>query len=242
MKRPPTNLTQAAALLGHYAEVDAQLAEVEASRKVALARINTEADAEVARLAAELDDLAKRLQPWWDANGSDHAGKRKSAQISGCTIGYRIGRPKLGHTFASDDKAVEALKENALVQADHPHSLFAGSHQHGQAAAAGGQGRPGPGRHGLPDRPGRDLLHRAGGTAQHAGCMKLGAFPMVERLAKARAGLVHQIERGRIGITIDGTYQEPDMVARLSPAIHADIRAQIAEIDEDLRQLGVELD
>jgi len=110
MKRPPNTLTQAAALLGHYAEVDAQLAEVEANRKAQLGRINTAADVDAARLTGELEDLRKRLQPWWDANAGELAAKRKSAQISGCTIGYRIGRPKLTHGFENDSKAVEALR------------------------------------------------------------------------------------------------------------------------------------
>jgi len=72
--------------------------------------------------------------------------------------------------------------------------------------------------------------------------MKLAAFPMVTRLATARAGLVHQLERGKLGICIDGAFQDAETVERVKPAIHDALKAWIAEIDEDLRQLGVDLD
>jgi phage host-nuclease inhibitor protein Gam len=109
--KPPRTLDQATAILAHYAEVHAQLAEVEAGRTADLGRVNAAADAVAAPLVAELEQLQARLQPWWETAGQALAPKgRKSMQLGGCMIGSRTSRPKLAHGFADDDKAVEALQ------------------------------------------------------------------------------------------------------------------------------------
>jgi phage host-nuclease inhibitor protein Gam len=110
-QRPPRTLEQATALLGHYAQVDAQLASIEATRKTEIGRVNGQADAEATPLLAELEALSMRLQPWWEAHGAALAGKgRKSLQLGGCMIGSKAERARLGHGFENDDKAVEALR------------------------------------------------------------------------------------------------------------------------------------
>lgn len=109
--RTPRTQEQATNLLGHYAQVDTQLAEVEAVRKAELGRINAAADAEAGPLLGELEALSAALDPWWKSNGQALAPKgRKSLQLGGCMIGSRMSKAKLGHSFDDDDKAVEALR------------------------------------------------------------------------------------------------------------------------------------
>lgn len=107
--RAPKSTAAAQDLLGHYAELAEAAAHIETIRNGAIARANESADAELAPLLEELEQLRGALQPWWDAAGADLAKGKKSVQLAGCKIGYRTSRPKLAHDFGSDELAVEAL-------------------------------------------------------------------------------------------------------------------------------------
>jgi hypothetical protein len=69
--------------------------------------------------------------------------------------------------------------------------------------------------------------------------MKIGDFPLVETLVDVRARMIHQRDHGKIAIEVDGRRMPPDFVSHIAPAIKLELRNQIAEVDEQLRQLGV---
>lgn len=71
--------------------------------------------------------------------------------------------------------------------------------------------------------------------------MKIDSFPMVARIMAARKKLIGQRDGGKLVITIDGTNQDFEMVDSCRPAINAVLDRRIAEFDEDLRQLGVQV-
>ncbi|MDP8995300.1 MAG: host-nuclease inhibitor Gam family protein [Pseudomonadota bacterium] len=108
--RAPRTVAQATALLERHAALQGLLEAVEGRRGALIARANARADAAATPLLAELQAIAARLEPWWQDAGRTIAGKRKSIELGGCTIGTRASRPKLAHGFEDDDKAVEALR------------------------------------------------------------------------------------------------------------------------------------
>lgn len=108
-QRAPQTVEQATALLARFADASAQIDALEAQRAASLAQINGAADACIVPLAAELKDIAKQLKPWWAASIEElTAGRRKSIELGGCTIGYRISPPKVVHEHGKDGDA--ALK------------------------------------------------------------------------------------------------------------------------------------
>ena len=107
--RTPKSLPGAIKLVERFAEIDGQLALVEATRSEAVANANTSADAEAAPLLEELGKISVTLESWWNLVGSSFAGGKKSMELGGCVIGSRKSRPKLAHGFESDAKATEAL-------------------------------------------------------------------------------------------------------------------------------------
>jgi phage host-nuclease inhibitor protein Gam len=109
--RAPATTEQATDLLAQLATLVATIAAHDAQRVSSKQEIDAAADACIVPLAAERDDLFKRLQPWYEANAEIlTAGKRKSIELGGCTIGHRTTPPKLVFEHGKDADAVEALK------------------------------------------------------------------------------------------------------------------------------------
>lgn len=96
------SIEEARTVAGHYAAIDADIAAIEAERKIRLAEINADCDQ---RIAGRSDHLAvhfRRLKAWWEAGGSDIAGKNKSAELGGVNIGTRT--PPHSLTWAKGKK------------------------------------------------------------------------------------------------------------------------------------------
>lgn len=109
-QRAPQTVEQATELLARFADASAQIDALEAQRAASLAQINGAADACIVPLAAELKDIAKQLKPWWAASIEElTAGRRKSIELGGCTIGYRISPPKVVHEHGRDGDAALVL-------------------------------------------------------------------------------------------------------------------------------------
>ena len=109
--RAPTTTEQATELLAQLAKVIATIASHDAQRETAKQQIDAAADTCIVPLAAERDDLVKRLQPWYEGNVDElTGGKRKSIELGGCTIGHRTTPPKLVFEHGKDADGVEALQ------------------------------------------------------------------------------------------------------------------------------------
>lgn len=75
--------------------------------------------------------------------------------------------------------------------------------------------------------------------------MKLADIPLAEEHVVHRRELTDRIralEGGRITISISGSYQDEVMVQAIIPAAVAELRRRLRHIDEQLRELGVEID
>jgi len=123
-QRAPQTVAQATALATRYAVLSAQADTINARRAALMARANGVADAALVPIAAELKDIAKQLKPWWAASIDElTGGKRKSVELGGCTIGYRISPPKVVHDHGKDGDAVEVLigspYESVTIRVSH---------------------------------------------------------------------------------------------------------------------------
>lgn len=116
-QRAPQTTGQATELLARYSALDAQLAAHEAERQREIAGINAAADALVVPIAAKLRDIVKTLKPWWAASiDALTDGKRKSIELGGCVVGYRISPRKVTHPYGRDDAAVEVVRASPYAQ------------------------------------------------------------------------------------------------------------------------------
>ena len=108
--RTPRTLKAATALLERFAEIDGQVAAIEADRNAAIAVANAAADALANPLLTDLEAIHEKLEPWWnDAAAELTKGKRKSIELGGCMIGSRAGRESL--QVEGDEKAIVASLE-----------------------------------------------------------------------------------------------------------------------------------
>lgn len=116
-QRAPQSTEQAMVLLDRFATLDSELALAEANRQEALAATNAVADSIAIPLIAELKDIAKQLKPWWAASYDELTqGKRKSIELGGCMIGYRISPPKVTYSGGTDAEAVTAVAASAYAE------------------------------------------------------------------------------------------------------------------------------
>lgn len=72
--------------------------------------------------------------------------------------------------------------------------------------------------------------------------MKIGNFDLVARAMAARTNLVTQRDVEKFHVTIGGRYQDEEVDEAIRPVVVAILNRRIAEIDEDLRSLGVVVD
>ena len=109
-QRAPQNREQALELCDRFAQIDAQIAIARAERDEQVQLITAAADAVLVPLVAEQADLAKRLKPWFEGNFEAlTGGKRKSIEIGGVMLGFRISPAKVAFAGGKDEDAAKAL-------------------------------------------------------------------------------------------------------------------------------------
>jgi phage host-nuclease inhibitor protein Gam len=105
--REPRSTEQAAVLLEHWADLDAQIAAIEADRKDSIADVNARCDRAETELLRRRDAVNQKLASWWAKAGEKLTeGKRKSIELGGCEIGSVKARATL--TIAGEEKDVVA--------------------------------------------------------------------------------------------------------------------------------------
>jgi len=110
-QRAPQNSNQARTLLKRFADLDAQETLVQAARDEAIARANQKADEELVTIVAAKKDIIKQLKPWWAASFEVlTGGKRKSIELGGCMLGFRLGQPTVSYAEGTDKDAAAALR------------------------------------------------------------------------------------------------------------------------------------
>ena len=105
--REPRTVDQATDLAKEFADLDRQVAEIEADRTASIADVNSRCDRASNELIRRREAAAGKLQAWWTKAGPKLTeGKRKSIELGGCMIGSRAGAVSLG--TPENEKAVLA--------------------------------------------------------------------------------------------------------------------------------------
>lgn len=113
----PQTLAQATVLLSRYAQASAEISLIAANRDTVMAATKAAADTLAVPLIAELKDIVKQLKPWWAVSKGELTGdKKKSIELAGCKIGYRITPPKVTYAYGTDADAVEVLRATDLAE------------------------------------------------------------------------------------------------------------------------------
>ncbi len=86
----PQTEVEARHLAASYASMVGEIEAIEAERKIRIAEVNRDCDARIGQRAPLLDGMFARLKGWWEAHGERIAGKRRSAEFAGLTVGYRL--------------------------------------------------------------------------------------------------------------------------------------------------------
>lgn len=108
--RADASIEKGTAVLERYSVLAGELAAIEENRASALASTNAVADGIAAPIVTEMRLLEEQLKPWWLRIADKvTGGKRKSAELGGCTIGSKDKAASLA--IAGDEAAiVEQLK------------------------------------------------------------------------------------------------------------------------------------
>ena len=115
-QRAPQTQDQALALAVRFAAAATRIGELAARRASIIARVDAIVAASIVPLKAEQADIVKQLKPWFAANMDElTGGKRKSIELGGCVLGYRINPPKVAFAGGTDDQAVDALVSAELA-------------------------------------------------------------------------------------------------------------------------------
>ena len=86
----PQTEVEARHLAASYASMVGEIEAIDAERKIRIAEVNRDCDARIGQRAPLLDGMFARLKGWWEAHGERIAGKRRSAEFAGLTVGYRL--------------------------------------------------------------------------------------------------------------------------------------------------------
>jgi phage host-nuclease inhibitor protein Gam len=106
--REPRTTDQATALLEQFADLDGQIATIEAERTAGIADVNARCDRASTDLVRRRDAVREKLASWWGKAGAKLTdGKRKSIELGGCEVGSVKSRATL--TIAGEEKDVVAL-------------------------------------------------------------------------------------------------------------------------------------
>lgn len=91
----PATEAEAMDLLRSYTSGEHAIMALRLSAEVEMGQIAKERDTAVALIAAEQDKRFRSLKAWWEAGGSQAAGKRRSITVGSVTMGLRLTPPKV---------------------------------------------------------------------------------------------------------------------------------------------------
>lgn len=113
--RAPRSVTEAQRLCERWAELDGEIAAIEAARDVAIAAANAQVDKDLLPLVDRRNAIAAKLGLWFMANRQQLLkGKRKSAELGGAVLGTRTGSGKVTVAGAID-AVIEKLRANRTL-------------------------------------------------------------------------------------------------------------------------------
>ncbi|SEI68716.1 Mu-like prophage host-nuclease inhibitor protein Gam [Sphingobium sp. AP50] len=115
-QRAPQTIEAATALCARFAERSAAAALIIQARDETIAKANQTADTELVPITAELKDIEKQLKPFFAAKFDElTCGKRKSIELGGCYLGYRLDKASVAFAHGKDDDMAVTLRAAELT-------------------------------------------------------------------------------------------------------------------------------
>lgn len=91
----PSTTDAAIELMAEYVDSERQIARARLVGEQAIDAVKAERDALIAIYAGPNAQRFAALKAWWEAGGNELAGKRRSAELAGATLGIRKSTPKV---------------------------------------------------------------------------------------------------------------------------------------------------
>lgn len=113
-KPAPSSAEEARPLVAHYSALQDSAALIIADAATAIEKIETEMQAALAPIEAEMTDIFNSVRAWWAVSGPIATeGKRKSIMLAGCQIGIRTTTPALA---VPEDRTEDAIIADLLAR------------------------------------------------------------------------------------------------------------------------------
>ena len=103
----PTTTDGARELMAEYVDAERQIARARLVAEQAIDAVKAERDALIAIYGGPNAQRFAALKAWWEAGGKDLAGRKRSAELAGATLGIRLTTPAV--KFAKGVKAEAVL-------------------------------------------------------------------------------------------------------------------------------------
>lgn len=91
----PQTQAEGVALVAEYAEAERRIRHINEVADKRIAQATQSRDAALALVAPAQADRFARIKSWWEVSGHTMAGKRRSTDVAGVKLGFRVGQPKL---------------------------------------------------------------------------------------------------------------------------------------------------
>ena len=103
----PASTDEARELTQAYVETERRIALARLTAEQVIDQVKAERDALLAELTAPQAGRFAALKAWWEAGGKDIAGKKRSAELAGASIGIRTTPPAV--------KLAKGVKADAIL-------------------------------------------------------------------------------------------------------------------------------
>lgn len=89
----PQSQAEAAALVAAFVATDRRALELAIGFQIDIDILEAQRDKALAEIDATQKSRFAALKAWWEAGGKDLAGKKRSAELAGATLGVRLSTP-----------------------------------------------------------------------------------------------------------------------------------------------------
>lgn len=117
----PQTQADAVALIVEYVDFERHARELCESADKAIARIEADRDAVIAAIRPEQESRFASIKAWWEATGHQMAGPRRSVDVAGAKLGFRLGTPKLkidkGASISSIIQIIKGIRDGGVLAA-----------------------------------------------------------------------------------------------------------------------------
>lgn len=117
----PQTQAEAVELITEYVDFERHARTLCESADKAIARIEADRDAVIAAMQPDQDARFASIKAWWEATGHKIAGPRRSADVAGAKLGFRLGTPKVkidkGASIPAIVRMIKGIRDGGVMAA-----------------------------------------------------------------------------------------------------------------------------